>query len=197
MNKLNSIKRVAQMLKVSRYRSELSQEQIAKLLNVSKKTVQNWEAGITCPSFIQVFDWLNATNQPPYPYMMAYLHTSQIAVPDVTAEGEAIKKALHTQIDSINEHSHKKLLYCLTGKHGSSPDGALDAFTCFLHLPLIARISMAEAVCTNYELAEATGKIVCPDSVKPNTELLKALIRSAKQAVKDGRETYIFGGDDQ
>ena len=40
-------------LRAARVNANLTQEQVAKALNVTKKTIQNWEKGVTLPNIAQ------------------------------------------------------------------------------------------------------------------------------------------------
>lgn len=72
MNDINE--RFAKIWKVSRNQVNVSQDEIAKRLGVSKKTVQNWEAGLSSPSQVMGFKWFEALGVQPMPYYLSVMY---------------------------------------------------------------------------------------------------------------------------
>ena len=66
-------KRFAQVWSLSRQDAGRTQEEMAKGLGISKKTVQNWENGVTFPDLYTGCEWFRVLGMNPLPYYLAYL----------------------------------------------------------------------------------------------------------------------------
>lgn len=68
MIRLNELTVIPESLKVSlasaRINAELTQEDVAKKMHVSKRTIVNWEKGISSPSVLQADALYNMYNRP-------------------------------------------------------------------------------------------------------------------------------------
>lgn len=173
----------------SRALTRISQEEMAKKLNVSKKTVQNWEAGESFPSLKKSIEWFSVLGVPMYPYLMDALYPREMKAVK-SNDIKDIKKALYAHIDELDDMRAKELLFCLRGGHGSSPTGTIDLCTAYLSLPLQKRVSIASALLLFYEMNP---------KCEPNTniETLRRCIETAKLAVKDGKVSYMYEEDKQ
>ncbi len=67
MDRYDINERFAKMWRKSRNAAGKSQEFVAKSLGVNKKTVQNWEAGTSCPSQEKGFEWFQVLGIQPLP----------------------------------------------------------------------------------------------------------------------------------
>lgn len=63
--------------------------------------------------------------------------------------------------------------------------------TAYLHLPLAARVVIAENILASYEILEALGQIHNSQHVLPATKTLKRSIDTAKAAAMSGKNSYI------
>lgn len=181
---------LSKMLSDARYASKLSQEQIAQHLNVSRKTVANWEAGISAPTFDMVLKWFNVCDEPIYPYVMKYLHPDELEKMTPKSTSKEVTKALHICIEQLDEHYQKELLYILTGSHFSNPFGILDLFTAYLHVPLDLRMNVADNIVNNFLFAKARDFLVSNDNVMPDLGNLDKCKSSAREAIYSGKKTY-------
>lgn len=181
--------RFAKIWRVSRYKAGVSQDAIAKKLGVSKKTVQNWESGASSPSQVMGFRWFNALGIQPMPYYLSVLYPGFGDIPAEPTDKE-VDIYLQKLTGGLPARSKRELLYLLSGYHGSSVAGILELMTAHLQAPLRDRVNVAQSVATNYELAEASGRIRCPGHVQPNMELLQLMIEKGKGAVLEGKEEY-------
>ena len=92
MNKCETMDSISEMFKQSRIASGKSQDWVAKKLGVSKKSVQNWENGISIPNLLVTFEWFDVVGVPMYPYFMNVLHPLEIADIKPTTEEAKLKK---------------------------------------------------------------------------------------------------------
>jgi len=190
MNRVTISERFANMWKQSRIDSGKSQDYVAKALGVSKKTVQNWEAGFGSPSQQKGFEWFSVLGVQPLPYYLKLLFPNEYENLTESSNDDEVTEALITFIKNTTPDMRKKLLYILSGAHGSSPVGVVEMITAHLHTPLTARLNVAHNILTNYDVCEATDRLVKADSVPPNLDILGKAYDSAINAVKDGKGAY-------
>lgn len=93
--------KVALMLSQSRTAANKSQEEMADLLGVCTRTIQNWEAGISAPDAPHLIKWFNVLR------MDMTLYYSKA----MDADGEAISFLIARAIDNYPSDYKKKLFY--------------------------------------------------------------------------------------
>lgn len=175
----------------SRYDAHMTQEKLALGLGVSRKTIQNWEKGISSPTLFESMEWFRILGLNPMPYYMAYLFPEDVGDIKGSDGDDRIENALSVLVDQLPVSAKRQLLYILFGNHGSSPTAVLNLMNAHLQCPLRDRISHAVHIAENYELNEAMGCIVRPDNIKPDQGLLHESIESAKGAVINGKKGYV------
>lgn len=190
MSRIDTAEAFAAMWRRSRELAGRSQEYMAKSLGVSKKTVQNWEDGTSCPSQAVGFEWFQVLGLQPMPFYLNILYPQLFTNLIHSNDDDLIEEALTKIIKDLPTSSKKELLFLLCGDHGSSVIGMLEMITAHLQSPLRDRVSVAQSICTNYEIASASGKIRQPQHQQPNMYVLSDSMARAKKAVIDGKETY-------
>lgn len=189
MNKNEINQRIAEMLLKSRYKSGYSQEYVAKRLGLSTRTVQNWENAKSMPDVAQLYDWFNAIQVPPHPFILAILY------PDVDSqkfddEGE-MDKALLDMAKDLPYHEKQKLLFILEGTHGSSPVSVIDMMVANLQTPLRDRMGVCQTIISNYEIAESLDMLTDKEAVRPSVNHLKEVLQRAIIAVRKRQNSYL------
>lgn len=179
---------IAKILKTAREDADLSQEQIAKSLNISKTTVQNWEKGFKSPNFLTILKWFNICEVQPLSYFLNVLYPEHTADADLSEE--QITDAIIDFIKALPLHYKQELFYQFYGEHGSSPLGILELATAHLQVPLRDRLNIAQSVIINYEVSEAREALSCPQDIQPDLDILKHSLESGTCAVKNGQSSY-------
>lgn len=188
--------RLSQMWRRSREIAGLSQEHMAKSLGVSRKTIQNWENGTSSPNQVMGFEWFDICELQPLPFYLEALYPELFSDLSSATSDHDVDVALLTVIKDLPVNYKRKLLYLFAGKHGSSPTCVLDMVTAHLQVPLSNRLTIAETIYSNYDLAAATGSIRNANNVQPNISFLKRAIDHARIALKHGKDDYTgIGGD--
>jgi len=188
--RIDRVQRLAKVWWQSRAEGRKSQEYMALALGISKKTVQNWEKGISAPDLFQGAEWFRVLGLNPLHYYMSFLY------PDIAGESETedttsgTGESLHSLIDSLSGDAQKELLYILTGAHGSSQHALLELMTAYCHISLSSRVTIARMILEQYQMAAANDAIVCPAGKKPVVSALEAAVDTAKQAVCEGKTQY-------
>lgn len=190
-------KRFAEMWKTSRYDGGKTQEYMAKVLHVSRKTIQNWEDGITCPDQRQGFRWFRVLGLQPLPYYLRLIYPSEFSKLKPDAPSEDIDDALKAVIKGLPDQGRQKLLFMLNGEHGSSPKSTVELVVAYLHLPLRDRISIANSIVLAYSIADNMGDLIRQKDVRPDIDMVKIGIGRATKAVINGEPNYTSIIDDE
>lgn len=183
---------IAETLRSTRNESGKSQEYMAFELGVTRRTILNWENGVSEPSVGQTITWFKLVNKNPIPYLL------QITYPDMDKishkdDDAKILASLMQLINDLPAEGVRQLMYLFFGNHGSSPRAVLQMITAHLQTPMKDRITHGQLIATNYEMAKRTGNLARPDNIQPDYDCLLSAIDSAKNAVeKDAREYSII-----
>lgn len=188
MNRIDVAEAFALMWQKSRHDAGKSQEYMAKALGVSRKTIQNWEDGTSCPNQMKGLEWFQVLGLQPLPYYLEVLYPSFDMT--MTDSCKDIEVELNTIIHDLPDRSKKELLYILSGAHGSSAISVIEMLTAHLHSPLIDRVNIAQCVLTNYEISHAHDADVCKEQVQPDTEMLRLAISRGKESVLNRQTHY-------
>lgn len=180
---------VAEALRITRNESKKSQEFMAYELGVTRRTIQNWESGVSEPSIGQSIAWFKLVNKNPIPYLLqgVYPEMNKISYKDDDA---TILAALMNLISDLPAEGVRQLMYLFFGNHGSSPRAVLQMITAHLQTPMRDRISHGQLVATNYEISKRTGTLARPDNIQPDFDFLNAAIDAAKNAVEKNAKEY-------
>jgi len=189
MNQTEMCDKFAELWRKSREDAGKSQEYMAKKLDVSKKTVQNWECGLSCPNQAKGFQWFSVLGLNPLPYYLGIIYKEFDGISPST-EDKQIENALIAYIHGMTNEERRKLLYFLYGNHGSSTSGVIEMLTAYLHTPLITRLNVCHSIITNYELAIANHIVVNPQHIQPNMPYLFESYKNAKEAVLQNKKEY-------
>lgn len=191
MKEIIEADRLAYMFRSAREDAGKSQDYMAKALNVSKKTVQNWESGYSSPSQLHGFQWFYALGVSPFPYYLKLFYPSDYGMDD-----EGIEKELINVIHDMPPRAKANLLYILKGKHGSVPASVLDMVVAHLHVPLKDRLIVASTILNNYRLEEARKKLINEGEAMPDIDRLsRAIVNATEAVILNNKEYVTYTGD--
>lgn len=174
----------------SRADAKKSQEYMALGLGVSKKTIQNWEKGISSPDLFQWAEWFNLLGLNPTHYFLAFLYPNIFEIGIDKADDKAVEDVLIQMIKESSPKERRQLLYLMSGEHGSSWHALLQLFTAHCHTSMQSRAAAARLIADNYEIESDNNKLVCPDSAQPDMDALKEAIDLGKIAAKKSENGY-------
>lgn len=189
-SRIDRVSRFSKIWWKSRADADKSQEFMALGLGVSKKTVQNWEKGISAPDLFQGSEWFRILGLNPLPYYLAFLYPELFGDISPDKSDEELNLALHHLIDQATPIEKRQLLFLMAGKHGSSWYALLQMFTAHCHTSMQCRVGTARIVLDNYEMQQETGELVCTDNVLPDLDVLRNAIESGKSAAQQKRPGY-------
>lgn len=182
MSRSERIIRLADMHSKARIDAHKSQEYMSLELGVAKKTVQNWEKGISSPSFFQSVEWFRVLGLNPFPYYLEYYYNKPNDHPtddEVEEEWNKLNKILPVWVK-------KALLFIFFGRHGSSPMSLIQLTLAHIHTPLKSRVINGTIIKHNYDMAAAQDELICKDSILPDIEMLESTINEGKaSAIKN------------
>lgn len=174
---------VAESLRLTRNEAGISQEYMALELGVTRRTILNWENGVSEPSISQAVAWFKLVNKNPIPYLLQYTYPDM----DKISPNDNDAKILSSLMQVINDlpaEGVRQLMYLFFGNHGSSPRAVLHMITAHLQTPMKDRIAHGQLIATNYELAKRTGNLSKPAHIQPDYECLLSEIENAKSFVE-------------
>lgn len=182
---------IAEALRSTRNESGKSQEYMSFELGVTRRTILNWENGVSEPSIGQTIAWFKLVNKNPIPFLL------QVSYPDMDkishADDDAkILTSLMQLINDLPAEGVRQLMFLFFGNHGSSPRAVLQMITAHLQTPMKNRIVHGQLIATNYELALRTGELTRPEHIQPDLDYLNTAIETAKNAAEKKANEYIL-----
>ena len=193
-NRSESKKRLSVIWQRTRAIGGVSQEYMAQEMGVARKTIQNWEKGVSSPDLEQGFRWFEVLGINPMQYVYDYVFP-EIKAQKENDEVEKLRTALVAIVSTLPEESVRQLLYILYCDHGSSPRAAINLFTAHLQTPLRDRITQAGVILKNYQIASNRGMTARPDKIQPNTELVQKALKAGEEAIYRNAKGYLIRTD--
>ena len=180
---------IAEALRATRNEAGKSQEYMAFELGVTRRTILNWENGVSEPAISQAIQWFRLVDKNPIPYLLqcTYPEMDKISHKDDDAK---ILTSLMQLINDLPAAGVRQLMYLFFGNHGSSPRAVLQMITAHLQTPMKDRIAHGQLVATNYEIAKRTDNLARPEHIQPDLDYLNAAIATAKNAVEKNAKEY-------
>lgn len=183
-------KHFAEVHAMERVKAGVSQEYMAMELGVSKKTVHNWETGVSSPTFFQSLEWFRILNVNPFPHYLSIVYPKSISRLNAKASDENIDEAFDALQKTLPSSAKRALLYLFYGEHGSSPNAILQLILAHLHTSMHSRTVQAYLIAEAYEIAKESGTTVCNQNIQPDMDVLNKAIASARKAVVEKKESY-------
>lgn len=182
------MKRFSKIWWKSRADAGKSQEYMALGLGVSKKTIQNWEKGVSSPDLFQSAEWFELLGENPINYYLNFLFPEYFGDLSYKDDDDKIEEVLLHCIREMPPFEKRQLLYLIIGPHGSGWHSLLQLFTTHCHTSLKARVATADLIRNNFEMEKETGDLVCINNIMPDISLLQISIAKAKESV--GKNNY-------
>ncbi len=183
-------KRMARLLMLTRAESGVSQEKVAMELGVSRKTVQNWERGISMPSIIQTIEWFRIMDVAAIPYLIQFL-IPDIEEPSGDQKDEQLRNKLISIVESMPMEAVRQLMYLFQGEHGSSPRAVVNFMVASLNMPLKDRHLIDTMILGGYRLVKEMG-IEDKVGVQPVLKVMEEAIEKERAALVKNRENYMM-----
>lgn len=172
----------------------VSQEYMASEMGVARKTIQNWEKGVSVPDLEQTFRWFRVLGISPLTYLWEYLYPNTRGIKGAD-DNEKLRESLIMIAKEIPEDGMRQLLFLLYGNHGSSPRAVMNLLTAHLQTPMKDRVIQADIIVKNYELARRMDTIACPGNVQPDIDLIQKAIKEGEEAAIHSYHGYLVGDE--
>lgn len=182
------LKEFAEMHAKARVKAGKSQEFMAMELGVSKKTVQNWEKGISQPDFFQSLEWFRVLGTNPFPIYLEFYYRR----PNDKPSEEDVEKEWQQLTGILPNYIKRAVLFILFGRHGSSPFSLVQLALAHVHSPLKSRVVNATIIRHNYEMAEAQNELICKDNIMPDLDMLDGAIVQGKESAINNDFGYVI-----
>ena len=193
-NRIDRAKRFSKLWWKSRADAGVSQEYMALGLGVSKKTVQNWEKGISSPTLFQATEWFHLLGFNPMPYYYEFVYPDTMNQDELAigceVSDERVSEALNLIVSEMPMELKRELLFLFHGLHGSSPYAVMQMVLAHLQVPMKDRVSHASVILQDYEIAKELGKLVKPDNIQPRLEYLRSAVQYGRNAAINRKSGY-------
>jgi len=179
---MDDSQRFGLMLSKTRYEAKISQETIATELGVSRKTIVNWEKGLSSPDVWQLKQWFDIIGSNPLSFIYAYMYPEMESDMDDIEVDKMLKKAVNT----LPVKMKRMLLYILQGKHSSSPYSIFNMVLAHLNCSTFSRVNHAMTIFNDYKMHEMINKLTHQNEIQPDmTDLGHAISIGYNSVVKD------------
>ena len=182
-------KRLARMLSLSRAESGMSQEAVALELKIAKRTLQNWEKGVSSPSLPQAIAWFRVVGVAPMPYFLQFMFPDMEGIKKADAD-EKIRIEFIKLVESLPAEGIRQLMYLFYGDHGSSPRATMNMVTAHLQCPMRDRYNHANMIISDYKINYEKNQTVQPNHIQPDLPLLERTLVEKREAVIKGKNNY-------
>ena len=183
--------KIGTALAKARVSANLSQREMAHMIEKNERTVQNWEKGVSSPDSDEIMDWCTACGVSPIAVFMEVLHPDLYKEADNKKSEETVDQELHMLVQALPPLTKRLLLFVLKGRHGSSPAAVISEIAANLHCPLNHRASVCGTIIDQYTYAQITGLDPCPDDSQPPIDDLKINYKAGRTAAENGALGYI------
>lgn len=191
MNKYDFNEICSEILKKSREDANLSQKEMAKRIDRSIKTIQNWETAYSVPDIQEAVAWFEACESNILRYFLDIIYPSTFKSIDTNSTDTQVKDALFFYLNNVASPDEiRKIAFCIFGNTGSSWRSQLDMITAHNHLPMKCRVPVAAAILTQYEIEEANSTLINTNQIKPDIDNLRSAIEAGKSSALKGINAY-------
>ena len=127
--------KIGTALAKARVEAGLSQREMAHLIGMTERTVQNWEKGQSSPDSDEIMDWFTACGNSPLAAMQEMLHPELYRKQATNMTNEELDAAIAGFLDTSPRIVKEMILFIVLGKHGSYPPAAIAEICANLHTP--------------------------------------------------------------
>lgn len=166
MDRASKAKRFAEIWLRSRAEAGFSQEKMAMEIGVSKKTIQNWEKGLSFPNVFQVFEWFEILNMNPIIYFLAYQHEN-----DTDTD-----KKFYNYMEVIKRENKKRIIQLYEAHQGELWGICLQCSLIFTLIDDKTRALIMQQLLHALELGDIQG-----DISNINTEVIQEYLDKIKE----------------
>lgn len=174
----------ATILRESRISSNVSQKYMAKALNKSERTIQNWEND-TQPSVLELNTWFRILDKNMWFYMRNALDPFEpVSLSDATA---SLRSELTEHFNAASSGELLMTTYLMFGEYGSYWNAVLEMMVEYVSLPSDMRALISRSIVTGYEADIHAETLQCKNCFLPQTEHLQQYVNALTAKAKKQR----------
>lgn len=181
----------AKIFSESRADAGVSQDWLAAELGVSRKTINNWETGVSAPNYFQQLEWFRALKLSQTPYLYKYVN-SEIRSDKNLSKEEKLEQSFDKIIGELTIEQKRCITYLLTGTYQGDPYSLIQLFVAHAHLPMLQRFSIANQIYETYKVCEESNQLKDTEYIMPDLETLAKAIEAGREAAIKGERGYIM-----
>lgn len=187
---MDTKRELAAMHMQARYDAGKTQEYVALEMGVTKKTIANWEKGISTPDLCDSIRFFKVLGLNPMPYFLRFLLPGKVKNLNTAEECEKIEAIFDQMCMNLSIENKRALLYLFYGNHGSSPNAIIQMLLAHLHTPIKDRVLQAGIIARTYEMEKELGSLICTEYILPDMDLLNSAIESGKISALNREQGY-------
>lgn len=191
MSRADRVKNFAKIFSESRADAGVSQEWLAAELGVTRRTINNWETGISAPNYFQQLEWFRALKLSQTPYLYKYVN-SDIRNDKSLSNEDKFEQSFDRIINELTIEQKRCITYLLTGTYQGDPYALIQLFVAHAHLPMLQRFSIANQIYETYKVCEESGQLKDTEYILPDLETLTKAIEAGREAAIKGEHGYIM-----
>ena len=175
---------VSQILAKWRKEAGLTQEDIARKLDVTRRTIVSLENGEKHLKFFTIFQWAEATRR------SIEKLTAELWGISHTGDLDRMAKALIDRVALFTPDEIKGVYFIFFGDHKSDLHAFIQLCVAYLQCPMRDKQSITLQIINNYRNAALRDELVQPDDARPDIDLLSHAQEQGRKAFIDDRDTY-------
>ncbi len=184
------IERFARIFWQSREDAGKTQKYMESRMGVTRRTIANWEKGVSSPTFSQAYLWFQALGLNPLPYYFSFLYPEAMENLFHAKEDDSLVSAFELMKTILPDTMLKQLYFIFTGNHGVSLKTFSELQTSHLHLPMRDRVYTAHSIVYFYRLSQVQNLTNAPDKIPTAIDYLEEAVDQGMSAVINSRLGY-------
>ncbi len=182
---------IASVIKNTRNNAGLTRKQLAEALEVSEKSVRNWEDGSAKPDGETLLKMFFACNAHLEHIMLKLKYPDVYGGLDEELTDESAKQMLITYVRSeLSSDNSRRLLYSLLGEHGSDTGAQINLACAYNHLTMEDKYDICKLIMDRYMLRKEQGRLINMDkNVTPDLVRLQLICDEVRDEIT-GKSGY-------
>ena len=161
--------------------ANVTNRQVAKLLEVNEKTIRNWLDGYSEPDPSTLIKLFRLLNVPMIPFIMDRT---------IIAESDERERILNYINNTASQAELRDMNFNVNCKHGSSVASQLSLVSMLNHMKLEYRLLIAKMVLNLWEIASSADGLQHTDEAMPDVEKVLTAVKKSHIALKEGMNSY-------
>lgn len=184
------IERFSRIFWESREDANKTQKYMEGKMGVTRRTIANWEKGVSSPTFSQASQWFNALGLNPLPYYFKYLYPEIVENLNVHHDIASVDAAFAKIQEILPETMLRQFYFLFNGSHAVDLKTFIELLCAHMHLPMRDRVYASQSIVYFYRLSEIQGLANAPDEIPTAIDYLEEAVIKGMTAVINSRLGY-------